>query len=131
MTLWCSVHPSVFQGSHLLQGWVFANKEQSHGSVPEEAPASATPSRVFQPGVFRRSFRPELPLCRRWAGCRSPLLGFAPVPGRMSSKVWVFWAHPSLALVTELSAGRRCVLSFGTCGCGQSVFCYITVCFFS
>lgn len=33
MTRWCSMHPSVFQGSHLPQGWVFAEKERLHGPV--------------------------------------------------------------------------------------------------
>lgn len=51
--------------------------------------------------------------------------------GRMSPKVWAFRARSSLALVAELSAGRRCVLSSGMCGCDQSISCYITVWFFS
>lgn len=120
MTCWCSVHPSVFQGSHLLQGWVFAKKEHLHGPVPKEvrSPKKRQPvrlrPRVLQPGVFGRCLRPELPLCRRWGGCRSPLLGFAPVLGGNELKGLGFRGTLHLALITELSTDRRYVVSSGT-----------------
>lgn len=121
MAHWCSVHPSVVQGSHLPQGWVgLLRRNICMDPCPRKRRPLRLRPRVSQPGVSGGPHsRAASVQDMGWLQVTSPWLCLC--SGEMSSKVWGFRAHCSLALITELSVGRRCVLSSGTRGCAQSV----------